>query len=129
MIRRPPRSTLFPYTTLFRSHPGAARKPSPSERARRSPAAASCCTNLEIHPPDRDPPLPDLLPARKAPLPYSSSDSAAGVSLAVRTRAAKARLQSPRRPIQLPPTRAPCTNHDALRHRRPPCPVVAIHLQ
>src|SRR3712207_8880766 len=22
MIRRPPRSTLFPYTTLFRSHPG-----------------------------------------------------------------------------------------------------------
>src|SRR5437899_8237374 len=25
MIRRPPRSTLFPYTTLFRSVPGAAR--------------------------------------------------------------------------------------------------------
>src|SRR5258706_11320565 len=25
MIRRPPRSTLFPYTTLFRSHPGRAR--------------------------------------------------------------------------------------------------------
>src|SRR3712207_8768101 len=24
MIRRPPRSTLFPYTTLFRSHPGVA---------------------------------------------------------------------------------------------------------
>src|SRR5258708_10863274 len=24
MIRRPPRSTLFPYTTLFRSYPGAA---------------------------------------------------------------------------------------------------------
>src|SRR6201992_3215201 len=24
MIRRPPRSTLFPYTTLFRSHEGAA---------------------------------------------------------------------------------------------------------
>src|SRR4051812_49818017 len=23
MIRRPPRSTLFPYTTLFRSRPGA----------------------------------------------------------------------------------------------------------
>src|SRR5260370_6782204 len=28
MIRRPPRSTLFPYTTLFRSPP-AARMPSP----------------------------------------------------------------------------------------------------
>src|SRR2546426_5242278 len=25
MIRRPPRSTLFPYTTLFRSHVGADR--------------------------------------------------------------------------------------------------------
>src|SRR5258708_31865962 len=25
MIRRPPRSTLFPYTTLFRSHPQDAR--------------------------------------------------------------------------------------------------------
>src|SRR5690242_21131965 len=25
MIRRPPRSTLFPYTTLFRSRSGAAR--------------------------------------------------------------------------------------------------------
>src|SRR2546422_4269023 len=25
MIRRPPRSTLFPYTTLFRSHAAAAR--------------------------------------------------------------------------------------------------------
>jgi len=24
MIRRPPRSTLFPYTTLFRSHVGSA---------------------------------------------------------------------------------------------------------
>src|SRR5258708_29540941 len=30
MIRRPPRSTLFPYTTLFRSR----RKTSPSSRAR-----------------------------------------------------------------------------------------------
>src|SRR2546429_7021129 len=26
MIRRPPRSTLFPYTTLFRSHPVAIRR-------------------------------------------------------------------------------------------------------
>src|SRR2546422_11171800 len=35
MIRRPPRSTLFPYTTLFRS--GAER--GPSRRRRLSPAA------------------------------------------------------------------------------------------
>src|SRR5260370_42716457 len=27
MIRRPPRSTLFPYTTLFRSPAGVARRP------------------------------------------------------------------------------------------------------
>src|SRR5438067_7601457 len=29
MIRRPPRSTLFPYTTLFRSEPPAGRAPVP----------------------------------------------------------------------------------------------------
>src|SRR2546430_13346571 len=33
MIRRPPRSTLFPYTTLFRSQPGL-------ELAQRAPHAA-----------------------------------------------------------------------------------------
>src|SRR5437868_7472732 len=32
-MRRPPRSTLFPYTTLFRS-------PGPASRARRHPSAA-----------------------------------------------------------------------------------------
>src|SRR2546430_7463118 len=35
MIRRPPRSTLFPYTTLFRSSPGGSFQPS----GRRSPLA------------------------------------------------------------------------------------------
>src|SRR5947207_8745284 len=36
MIRRPPRSTLFPYTTLFRSPPHSAgeRRPGPGRRAR-----------------------------------------------------------------------------------------------
>src|SRR2546421_4081873 len=37
MIRRPPRSTLFPYTTLFRSHegpPGGAARPRAFRRAR-----------------------------------------------------------------------------------------------
>src|SRR2546429_4176068 len=29
MIRRPPRSTLFPYTTLFRSHPRQAAAATP----------------------------------------------------------------------------------------------------
>src|SRR2546425_2634489 len=35
MIRRPPRSTLFPYTTLFRSRESLAPAPLPAERARR----------------------------------------------------------------------------------------------
>src|SRR2546430_7919708 len=33
MIRRPPRSTLFPYTTLFRSWRGPAAPRSPRQRA------------------------------------------------------------------------------------------------
>src|SRR5258708_31612097 len=43
MIRRPPRSTLFPYTTLFRSaapHPSAnPETPSRAARGRQSPVA------------------------------------------------------------------------------------------
>src|SRR5258708_11013489 len=38
MIRRPPRSTLFPYTTLFRS-----RGPAPADSARRDRPAARRC--------------------------------------------------------------------------------------
>src|SRR2546430_16926095 len=33
MIRRPPRSTLFPYTTLFRSHLVVAGRPAPGQLA------------------------------------------------------------------------------------------------
>src|SRR3989475_6991886 len=44
MIRRPPRSTLFPYTTLFRSH-AARHRPIPrsesSRSARREPPATA----------------------------------------------------------------------------------------
>src|SRR5204862_968116 len=36
MIRRPPRSTLFPYTTLFRSHRGL-DEPAGEAEVRRSP--------------------------------------------------------------------------------------------
>src|SRR3712207_7353887 len=35
MIRRPPRSTLFPYTTLFRSHRQHAAGPAPPRGRRR----------------------------------------------------------------------------------------------
>src|SRR5260221_3388418 len=50
MIRRPPRSTLFPYTTLFRS--GLARPP--GERGVGAPGLRSRLT------------LPELFPARGA---------------------------------------------------------------
>src|SRR5258705_1744433 len=47
MIRRPPRSTLFPYTTLFRSAPARDRRPAGASHAegtellRRRPSRAS----------------------------------------------------------------------------------------
>src|SRR5688572_32035355 len=37
MIRRPPRSTLFPYTTLFRSSRGAGRRRAGDRDSRRRP--------------------------------------------------------------------------------------------
>src|SRR2546425_2802590 len=48
MIRRPPRSTLFPYTTLFRSRPG-------SLRSFRGTPSARVCPFLErkVSPPCR----------------------------------------------------------------------------
>src|SRR6266850_5830967 len=47
MIRRPPRSTLFPYTTLFRSGPGAGRSGNPAgtPRHRRGPDRKSTRLN------------------------------------------------------------------------------------
>src|SRR2546427_2487884 len=45
MIRRPPRSTLFPYTTLFRSNRGAAGGLRRSERAGHGQIAA----HLHLH--------------------------------------------------------------------------------
>src|SRR2546422_10913977 len=38
MIRRPPRSTLFPYTTLFRSRGGDPRRAARGDTARAGPA-------------------------------------------------------------------------------------------
>src|SRR3712207_7228331 len=45
MIRRPPRSTLFPYTTLFRSsrrNPEASAEPHFAEELRRSRSLLGC---------------------------------------------------------------------------------------
>src|SRR2546427_9261635 len=44
MIRRPPRSTLFPYTTLFRSH----RRTSTCARRRSTAAPTRCKETLSL---------------------------------------------------------------------------------
>src|SRR2546428_6189570 len=47
MIRRPPRSTLFPYTTLFRSVARATTPRSRSSRSTRRPRAARTAAERE----------------------------------------------------------------------------------
>src|SRR5207249_7622403 len=49
MIRRPPRSTLFPYTTLFRSRPRRRRERSPPCPARRGPRPRARAGRSEEH--------------------------------------------------------------------------------
>src|SRR6266498_4225722 len=51
MIRRPPRSTLFPYTTLFRSGPAVGRAPGSDPAAQ--PATAAVRRGSPPHGPDR----------------------------------------------------------------------------
>src|SRR2546421_8832448 len=50
MIRRPPRSTLFPYTTLFRSRGGSASTRSTSSTWERSTAAGTSSPTLDVAP-------------------------------------------------------------------------------
>src|SRR2546426_7495934 len=49
MIRRPPRSTLFPYTTLFRSPARGARRRCPRARPARGPRRARRRGRSEEH--------------------------------------------------------------------------------
>src|SRR5690554_7159053 len=48
MIRRPPRSTLFPYTTLFRSLRRRAVGPGPGSARRRRPETAPGCGTTQL---------------------------------------------------------------------------------
>src|SRR5256885_8690688 len=50
MIRRPPRSTLFPYTTLFRSHGGARQRAGWAERERDGHCADADPDRAHEHP-------------------------------------------------------------------------------
>src|SRR2546426_3575082 len=58
MIRRPPRSTLFPYTTLFRSQPAGERAPRAGPRRGRAAARSA---------PAQGPPGPRTRRACRAP--------------------------------------------------------------
>src|SRR5256885_5614188 len=51
MIRRPPRSTLFPYTTLFRSRAPRRRRPRRRARAPRTGRAARSTRRSRARPP------------------------------------------------------------------------------
>src|SRR2546430_11747438 len=54
MIRRPPRSTLFPYTTLFRSHIDRVDPGDPRDYKREDHATASIsCMSSDCSPRDR----------------------------------------------------------------------------
>src|SRR2546426_7495520 len=49
MIRRPPRSTLFPYTTLFRSHPTSASSSTLAPTSRRTDQEGARIVRSEEH--------------------------------------------------------------------------------
>src|SRR2546430_4880653 len=50
MIRRPPRSTLFPYTTLFRSRPSGRRLDTPHESLRQRRHIAPAGADFDVEP-------------------------------------------------------------------------------
>src|ERR1035441_2382500 len=74
MIRRPPRSTLDPYTTLFRSLPIAVVRRAPPRSARLPPPSCGCACSLPPVRSTRAPvaprasPPPPTLPSSRAPL-------------------------------------------------------------
>src|SRR5438034_6496953 len=52
MIPRPPRSTLFPYTTLFRSHHHQARRPAAQHADARAPGSGKAAPHRARDPRD-----------------------------------------------------------------------------
>src|SRR5258706_11629643 len=86
MIRRPPRSTLFPYTTLFRSPFGEdlhTRAGSPAYRCtdRRSFSASGHRTNQRAEGRSASDGLCGALPARSAGLFHVAADHVISLSL------------------------------------------------
>src|SRR5690349_23169709 len=62
MIRRPPRSTLFPYTTLFRSQRGVGLGRDQRRRHRRQPGVPDQALQRRLRQADRRDPREDPLP-------------------------------------------------------------------
>src|SRR5256885_10644776 len=90
MIRRPPRSTLFPYTTLFRSclrrgRPGAGHLHPPAHRACGRLARPARATRLPGHggaAPADQPPAPPVAGAGLAAGPGRTASAAGAVARA-----------------------------------------------
>src|SRR3712207_7732929 len=66
MIRRPPRSTLFPYTTLFRSQARARRRSPPAQRDRGRWSVSGADGAAAGDRADREPPPGRRLGGRRA---------------------------------------------------------------
>src|SRR2546427_6337143 len=68
MIRRPPRSTLFPYTTLFRSPaaPGVDAQPAPAADPAPAPVVPAVAAPVAVPPATVEPAVPAVAPAPTA---------------------------------------------------------------
>src|SRR5438445_8649114 len=73
MVRRPPRSTLFPYTTLFRS-PWARRAAAPSLQADRGGARSDRRRTARSSPYEGGVPMTDRIPVDGLPLALVADD-------------------------------------------------------
>src|SRR5256886_13607039 len=95
MIRRPPRSTLFPYTTLFRSRRADRERLGSARRERGVPPAASGVGRERLIP---QPPKPrrcsELVAHAELPLPWREH-SALLAELRIRLAAHEARVVVP----------------------------------
>src|SRR2546426_11885594 len=94
MIRRPPRSTLFPYTTLFRSRPAQATRVDTVDAPRgvHQRAAAEAGIDLEV---GLEPTI-DLAALPAAPLAARGADRAERRARAARIEARQRQHQVPR---------------------------------
>src|SRR3712207_9161136 len=95
MIRRPPRSTLFPYTTLFRSHPPPSARPSATTDTDRSRFRNPTGTSGRDRSPSFRAVWPDTQPRSEVLKKLASAVVVAGVLVAGRSGEHTSEIQSP----------------------------------